>query len=145
MKRLEWLRCPVCGKLSRLRNFLWGVKQGHTVEIMVQTIGQKGKKGWGTKWVAKDLSVADTIELYKALVEILDSVKRRLTIVIKFLVGDYKWRREIRVREASRPTVKEVNKPIVTMSYPVANLFCVRIPPQVKLSFVPKVTVRRDG
>ena len=66
MKRLNHIRCPLCGKLSRQRNF---DRSPHEIEIRVQEIGGDKYIRW---YKANDETITkDVIEYITQRVEIL--------------------------------------------------------------------------
>ena len=64
MKRKEYLRCPVCGKLSLLRNFQVHLLNGrHKLQIMVHEISSKGRAKIQNKWYSGKISKEKKREL----------------------------------------------------------------------------------
>lgn len=75
MKRIEYLRCPVCGKLSLLANFQVHRLGGrHRLEIMVQEISSKGRAKIRNKWYSGKISRKKRQELRAVFGDILSHV-----------------------------------------------------------------------
>lgn len=68
MIELKHIRCPLCGKLSRKRNF---EKSPHVIEIKIQTIG--GNKN--IKWRTAD----DPVDKKKVVDFLIESIEILLT------------------------------------------------------------------
>jgi hypothetical protein len=74
----EWLRCPVCGKLSDARNFAIAQEGMHRIEIMIQEIYQ-GEKGYlCNRWYRKDMGFEERRDLMDAMLLILEKVIGKL-------------------------------------------------------------------
>jgi hypothetical protein len=72
MMEIKHIRCPLCGKLSRKRNF---EKSPHVIEIKIQTIG--GNKN--IKWHTSD----DPVDKKKVVDFLIESVEILLTSLKK--------------------------------------------------------------
>jgi hypothetical protein len=77
-KTREYLRCPVCGKLSDPRNFAIAQEGMHRIEIMVNEIYQGGNCRLFNKWYRKEMGCIERRNLVDAMLLILEKVIEKL-------------------------------------------------------------------
>ena len=75
MKRINHIRCPLCGKLSRQRNY---DKSPHKIEILIQEIG--GNKH--IRWYKSNDPIID---------EVNDYIVKKLEILLASLQKEKPW------------------------------------------------------
>lgn len=77
MRTREFIRCPVCGKLSRGPAFGAALTLGHSLEIMVQAF--IGGRRHGFRWSHAPLRV----EVLSTLVRVVETVLERLRVALR--------------------------------------------------------------
>jgi hypothetical protein len=88
MKIFQYLRCPVCGKLSRARNYHSSLN--HKIEIKEQEIG--GKKH--IKWFSKDVNRDILFMLYMKIKAVCNRLEWLLGI------------QDIEIKARTKPRIK---------------------------------------
>lgn len=80
MAKHEYIRCPVCGKLSPLRNFQVHKMGGrHRSEIMVQEISSEGRARIRNKWYPRKLSFEEEQKLRTFLRGVLRDILKDIS------------------------------------------------------------------
>jgi len=81
---LTYLRCPVCGKVSRGPSFGMGAKGEHTLVARVQSFigGHHEGKGHGFAWTTREIRP----EELETLLLVVDRVQARLQAEVRALV-----------------------------------------------------------
>lgn len=73
MVRIIYFRCPVCGKVSRPKNFTAKPYLGHPLEALLHDFGGRGKSVWHHQ-----VAIDDYVPFKKQLVSILRAIADRL-------------------------------------------------------------------